>query len=148
MVRNNLRLHRKWSLQLPTNCSSRYATIAKTTVCRWHLILKPPLRHAVTCPACCRLSPSPAVLTATRAWNANSVASLQDLCRARMATKTHQDKPEPIHVGQRIAGLSRESEVSNNSPSSRSSTSSWWVGEHCKVTTGVPWRLSCPQQCC
>jgi hypothetical protein len=45
-----------------------------------------------------------------------------------MATKTHQDKPEPIHVGQRIAGLSRESEASNNSPSSRSSTSSWWVG--------------------
>jgi hypothetical protein len=55
----------------------------------------------------------------------NSVVSLQDLCRARMATKTHPDKPEPIHVGQRIAGLSRESEVSNNSPSSRSSTSSW-----------------------
>jgi hypothetical protein len=64
----------------------------------------------------------------------HSVASLQDLCRARMATKTHQDKPEPIHVGQRIAGLSRESEVSNNSPSSRSSTSSWWV----RNTAGSP----------
>ncbi|KDR20994.1 Receptor-type tyrosine-protein phosphatase N2 [Zootermopsis nevadensis] len=49
----------------------------------------------------------------------------QELCRARMATKTQQDKPEPIHVGQRIASLSRESEGSNNSPSSRSSTSSW-----------------------
>ncbi|XP_069677518.1 receptor-type tyrosine-protein phosphatase N2 isoform X2 [Periplaneta americana] len=49
----------------------------------------------------------------------------QELCRARMATKTQQEKPEPIHVGQRIASLSRESEGSNNSPSSRSSTSSW-----------------------
>nr|CAD7402735.1 unnamed protein product [Timema cristinae] len=49
----------------------------------------------------------------------------QELCRARMATKSQQDKPEPLHVGQRIASLSRESEGSNNSPSSRSSTSSW-----------------------
>nr|CAD7198186.1 unnamed protein product [Timema douglasi] len=49
----------------------------------------------------------------------------QELCRARMATKSQQDKPEALHVGQRIASLSRESEGSNNSPSSRSSTSSW-----------------------
>ncbi|CAG2061015.1 unnamed protein product, partial [Timema podura] len=49
----------------------------------------------------------------------------QELCRARMATKSQQDKPEPLHVGQRVASLSRESEGSNNSPSSRSSTSSW-----------------------
>ncbi|KAJ8868434.1 hypothetical protein PR048_029950 [Dryococelus australis] len=49
----------------------------------------------------------------------------QELCRARMATKAQHEKPEPLHMGQRIASLSRESEGSNNSHSSRSSTSSW-----------------------
>lgn len=49
----------------------------------------------------------------------------QDLCRARMATKTAQEKPEGGVVGHRITNLTRESEGSNHSPSSRSSTSSW-----------------------
>uniref|UniRef100_A0A1B6DJL1 Receptor-type tyrosine-protein phosphatase N2 n=1 Tax=Clastoptera arizonana TaxID=38151 RepID=A0A1B6DJL1_9HEMI len=44
----------------------------------------------------------------------------QDLCRARMAAKPPQDTPQA--TSQRIASLSRESD---NSPSSRSSTSSW-----------------------
>ncbi|KAJ1528023.1 hypothetical protein ONE63_007946 [Megalurothrips usitatus] len=55
----------------------------------------------------------------------------QDLCRARMAKKNEAERvearphPDPSHVDQRLASLSRESEGSNNSPSSRSSTSSW-----------------------
>lgn len=44
----------------------------------------------------------------------------QDLCRARMQAKQPTEKPD----SPRIINLSRESE-SNNSPSSRSSTSSW-----------------------
>ncbi|GAB6020354.1 hypothetical protein CHUAL_003064 [Chamberlinius hualienensis] len=50
----------------------------------------------------------------------------QELCRQRMAIKS-TEKPEPIQVltAQRIGGLSRESETSVHSPSSRSSTSSW-----------------------
>lgn len=44
----------------------------------------------------------------------------QDLCRARMHAKQPADKPE----SPRITNLSRENE-SNNSPSNRSSTSSW-----------------------
>ncbi|XP_024936443.1 receptor-type tyrosine-protein phosphatase N2 isoform X2 [Cephus cinctus] len=44
----------------------------------------------------------------------------QDLCRARMQAKQPTEKPD----SPRIISLSRESE-SNNSPSSRSSTSSW-----------------------
>lgn len=44
----------------------------------------------------------------------------QDLCRARMHAKQPADKPE----SPRIMNLSRENE-SNNSPSNRSSTSSW-----------------------
>ncbi|XP_018319083.1 receptor-type tyrosine-protein phosphatase-like N [Agrilus planipennis] len=43
----------------------------------------------------------------------------QDLCRARMATKS-QPTPDPIHG--KVSALSKESE---QSPSSRSSTSSW-----------------------
>jgi hypothetical protein len=123
--RYHLRLHRRRSLQLPRKSSSRYATISKTS-----LSLAPDLEAPIT-----------SRRHVSRVWSliahtcytdsnssvkcCNSVVSLQDLCRARMATKTHPDKPEPIHVGQRIAGLSRESEASNNSPSSRSSTSSW-----------------------
>ncbi|KAL0268125.1 UNVERIFIED_CONTAM: hypothetical protein PYX00_010191 [Menopon gallinae] len=51
----------------------------------------------------------------------------QDLCRARMATKSPQEKPEGGggFIGHRITNLTRESEGSNHSPSSRSSTSSW-----------------------
>ncbi|RZF34997.1 hypothetical protein LSTR_LSTR015400 [Laodelphax striatellus] len=45
----------------------------------------------------------------------------QELCRARMATKPAQ---EASPAAQRIASLSRESD---NSPSSRSSTSSWYA---------------------
>jgi len=51
----------------------------------------------------------------------------QDLCRQRMIAKSNE-KPEPIHVGKHqkiISSLSRESETSVKSPSSRSSTSSW-----------------------
>lgn len=46
----------------------------------------------------------------------------QDLCRQRMASKS-SEKPEPIHVAQRV--MSKESETSVRSSSSRSSTSSW-----------------------
>nr|XP_022917943.1 receptor-type tyrosine-protein phosphatase N2 isoform X2 [Onthophagus taurus] len=45
----------------------------------------------------------------------------QDLCRARMATK-QQQQPETAAHGGRVTSLSKESE---QSPSSRSSTSSW-----------------------
>lgn len=43
----------------------------------------------------------------------------QELCRARMAGKTAQDKPESV-----IGRISKENET-NQTPSSRSSTSSW-----------------------
>ncbi|XP_052130720.1 receptor-type tyrosine-protein phosphatase N2 isoform X3 [Frankliniella occidentalis] len=52
----------------------------------------------------------------------------QDLCRARMAKKAEAEQARAqheTHVDARLASLSRESEGSNNSPSSRSSTSSW-----------------------
>ncbi|KAK3912004.1 Receptor-type tyrosine-protein phosphatase N2 [Frankliniella fusca] len=55
----------------------------------------------------------------------------QDLCRARMAKKAEAEQTRAAahahgeHVDARLASLSRESEGSNNSPSSRSSTSSW-----------------------
>ena len=55
----------------------------------------------------------------------------QDLCRARMSKKAEAERIEArgagegAHVDARLASLSRESEGSNNSPSSRSSTSSW-----------------------
>lgn len=47
----------------------------------------------------------------------------QDLCRQRMQGKS-SEKPEPLHAASRIGSVS-ESQV--RSPSSRSSTSSWWV---------------------
>ncbi|XP_026471087.1 receptor-type tyrosine-protein phosphatase-like N [Ctenocephalides felis] len=53
----------------------------------------------------------------------------QDLCRAHMATKNPGivesiiPQPQPLSVSTRIASLSKESD--QNSPSSRSSTSSW-----------------------
>uniref|UniRef100_A0A1B6GL34 Protein-tyrosine-phosphatase n=3 Tax=Proconiini TaxID=565685 RepID=A0A1B6GL34_9HEMI len=46
----------------------------------------------------------------------------QELCRARMAAKPPHDTAAPTAASHRIASLSRESD---NSPSSRSSTSSW-----------------------
>uniref|UniRef100_T1IYM7 Receptor-type tyrosine-protein phosphatase N2 n=1 Tax=Strigamia maritima TaxID=126957 RepID=T1IYM7_STRMM len=48
----------------------------------------------------------------------------QDLCRQRMANKNNE-KSEAIQVAQRVTSLSRESEASVRSSSSRSSTSSW-----------------------
>ncbi|KAK6631075.1 hypothetical protein RUM43_014171 [Polyplax serrata] len=53
------------------------------------------------------------------------VSVAQDLCRARMASKTAQDKPEGQVTGHRVTNLTRETEGANHSPSSRSSTSSW-----------------------
>lgn len=53
----------------------------------------------------------------------------KDLCRAHMATKNPGivesiiPQPQPLSVSTRIASLSKESD--QNSPSSRSSTSSW-----------------------
>ncbi|EEB18641.1 conserved hypothetical protein [Pediculus humanus corporis] len=49
----------------------------------------------------------------------------QDLCRARMASKTAQDKSEGNIASHRVTSLAKESEGQNHSPSSRSSTSSW-----------------------
>lgn len=66
-------------------------------------------------------------------WASNSLAvtqvlTLQDLCRARMSTKTTGEKETA--PSQRITSLSKESD--KDSPSSRSSTSSWLV---CKNST-------------
>ncbi|XP_063237994.1 receptor-type tyrosine-protein phosphatase N2 [Bacillus rossius redtenbacheri] len=72
-----------------------------------------------------RLAASRRKLRGLSAPETEASKDYQDLCRARMATKAQNEKPEPLHMGQRIASLSRESEGSNNSPSSRSSTSSW-----------------------
>ncbi|XP_024081588.1 receptor-type tyrosine-protein phosphatase N2 [Cimex lectularius] len=47
----------------------------------------------------------------------------QDLCRARMSTKTTQQAQDSPAPAQRITSLSKESD--KDSPSSRSSTSSW-----------------------
>ncbi|KAF4519006.1 hypothetical protein B566_EDAN009769 [Ephemera danica] len=56
----------------------------------------------------------------------NTIIKIVDLCRARMAAKQQQSGEKGGEGAvQRVVNLSRESEVSNNSPSSRSSTSSW-----------------------
>ena len=51
--------------------------------------------------------------------------NLQDLCRQRMQSKS-SEKPEPINVAARVGSVST-SEAAVRSPSSRSSTSSWYV---------------------
>ncbi|CAH1405518.1 unnamed protein product [Nezara viridula] len=64
------------------------------------------------------------------------VLTLQDLCRARMSTKTPGEKETA--PSQRITSLSKESD--KDSPSSRSSTSSWLV---CKNSTPFHSRNLC-----
>ena len=51
---------------------------------------------------------------------------LQDLCRQRMQSKS-TEKPEPLNAASRIGSVSTSDQGNPNSPSSRSSTSSWWV---------------------
>jgi len=72
----------------------------------------------------------------------------QDLCRARMASKAGDGGngngvtkgDAPVHIpSQRVSSLSRDSDNGNNSPSSRSSTSSWSeepVASNMDISTG------------
>lgn len=73
----------------------------------------------------------------------------QDLCRARMAGKTGGEggktEPAPTHAqGQRVSSLSRDSDNGNNSPSSRSSTSSWSASPN--TTSQPPLSNRCSQR--
>jgi len=55
--------------------------------------------------------------------SAEAEKDYQDLCRQRMQSKS-SEKPEPLHVAQRVGSVSA-TEQAARSPSSRSSTSSW-----------------------
>ncbi|CAH1789996.1 unnamed protein product [Owenia fusiformis] len=60
-------------------------------------------------------------LSATPAGTEGTSKDYSDLCRQHMQTKA-SEKPEPLHVATRIGSVGDKPE---NSPSSRSSTSSW-----------------------
>ncbi|XP_047490918.1 uncharacterized protein LOC125040410 [Penaeus chinensis] len=90
-----------------------------------------------------RHAKSRAKLQGLTAHDTEASKDYQDLCRARMAGKTGGEggktEPAPTHAqGQRVSSLSRDSDNGNNSPSSRSSTSSCEepVASNMDISTG------------
>ncbi|XP_064112706.1 receptor-type tyrosine-protein phosphatase N2-like isoform X4 [Macrobrachium nipponense] len=90
-----------------------------------------------------RNAKSKAKLLGLTAHDTEASKDYQDLCRARMAGKAGEGgkvEPPTTHVPtQRIASLSKDSDNGNNSPSSRSSTSSWSeepVASNMDISTG------------
>lgn len=90
-----------------------------------------------------RHAKSKAKLQGLTAHDTEASKDYQELCRARMGGKAGEGgKPEPptAHVpSQRVSSLSKDSDNGNNSPSSRSSTSSWSeepVASNMDISTG------------